>query len=132
MAYDVRDRETLLGQKLEHAGDQLLEFLWVKACGAKFRVICPEKVRPLSFEKIVPLVLLMSPLKGRMSSVHDEEDHTESEQINDLALVIVIQENLGGHVGWSATLHLIGTRTIFSLKRGSKTEINDLNVVICC
>ena len=131
MADDVSDTEALVRVELEHAGQEILEFLRVEALGLTLRigVSLPEEVGPVSREELVVVVLLVGHSEGRVTRVQNEENNTESEKIDDLSLVGLSGENLRGHVAWSTDDGFVGARTVASLKRASEAEINNLYVV---
>mmetsp|Transcript_18364 Transcript_18364/g.21664 ORF Transcript_18364/g.21664 Transcript_18364/m.21664 type:complete len:226 (-) Transcript_18364:25-702(-) len=65
-----------------------------------------------------------------MARSHDEEDDTEGEQVDDLALVGLLGDDFGSHVAGSADLGTVDTGAIAALKRASKAEVDDLDVVV--
>jgi len=132
VANDVSDAETLMGVELKHAGDQILEIFGVEVgrLASGVGVGLPEEVGPVGSEKLVVLVVLGSHGEGRVARVQDEEDHTEGEKINNLALVRLLQDNLGGHVALSANDGAVSARAVTSLKRAGKAEIDNFDVVV--
>ena len=89
MADNVSYAESLGREKLQHAGDKALEIIRVESCwlAVGVRMSLPEQVKPISGDQLVETVIFAGHVKGSVTRVQDEEDHSEGEQIDNLALV---------------------------------------------
>ena len=128
---DISDAETLVRVELEHASDQILELLRVEALGLALGVgvSLPEEVRSVGGEEFVVVVLFVGHAEGRVSGVEDEENDTEGEKIDNLALVRLAGKDLRSHVAWGTNHGPVGARSVASLKRASEAEIDDFDVI---
>jgi hypothetical protein len=128
---DISDAETLVRVELKHAGDQILELLGVEALGLALgvRVSLPEEVRSVGGEELVVVILFVGHAEGRVSRVKDEKNNTKSEKIDNLALIWLAGKDLRSHVTWGTDHGLVGAGTITSLKRASKAEIDNFDVI---
>ena len=128
---DISDAETLVRVELEHASDQILELLRVEALGLALGVgvSLPEEVRSVGGEEFVVVVLFVGHAEGRVSGVEDEENDTEGEKIDNLALVRLAGKDLRSHVAWGTDHGPVGARSVASLKRASEAEIDDFDVI---
>ena len=130
VGHDIGDGQALMGMEVKHGSDQVLELLVEEAFRAAVGVRSPELLRAVRCNQLVVRILHVSHVEGRMTGIQDEEDDAKGEQIDNLALVRLLQDNLGGHVALSANDGAVGTRAIASLKRAGKAEIDNLDVVV--
>lgn len=131
VANDVGNAEALVGVELEHASDQVLEFLGVEAFGLALRVgvSLPEEVGSVRGEQLVVVVLLVGHAEGWVSRIEDEENDAKGKQVNDLTLVWLLGQNLRSHVAWRADLRSVGAGAVATFKWASEAEVDDLNVI---
>lgn len=78
---NISHRQSLARDQLEHAGEQIAEFL-VEATLAVTRVRAPENVRTVSRDELVEAILGYSLAERRMSGHHDEQNDTDGEEID--------------------------------------------------
>jgi hypothetical protein len=130
VANDISHRETLVGQKLKHVCNKVLKFFREKVLGLSVRVSLPEKVSPVSSEKLVVRIAPFSMVEWRVTCVKDEKNDTESEQVDYVALVGNTLVNLRSHVALSAEHSFEETSTIATFNRCRKSEVSNLDVVI--
>lgn len=100
MTNNVSNAESLVRVELQHACDEVLEVISVESnwLAVGVRVGLPEQVGPVGGDQLVVLVLFVGHAEGRVTRVQDEEDNSECEQIDNLALVSLFQKNFRGHV----------------------------------
>jgi len=94
---DVGDGEALMGVKVKHGSHQVLELLVEEAFRLAVLMGCPELLRSICCNQFVVGIFHVCHVEGRMASVENEENHTESKQINYLSLVRLLSVNFWGH-----------------------------------
>ncbi len=97
VCHDIRDREALVGVEVEHSGHQVLELLVEEAFRLALLVQSPELLAAIRGDQLVMRIFHVSHVEGRMAGIQDEEDDTEGEQIDNLALVRLLGVNLRSH-----------------------------------
>ena len=80
-------------------------------------------------DQLVEWVLVVGSLKGRISSVHHEEDDTKSEHIDDLWLVWPLEQELWGHVAHCADEAAREAGAFGATRRARKAKICDFEIV---
>lgn len=125
---DIHQSESHVGAVLQHVGNQVLELLPKEVLRLIAAVVLPEEICPVCDQQLVVGVVLVSLLKWRMSSVHDEQDDAESEQINLITLVLIFSDQFRRHVGNCTELSVQVTAAITALQRRCETEVCNLNI----
>ena len=119
--------------ELQHAGDQILKVIRVVALtfALRLRMRLPEQVRPVGSEKVVIAIIFASLGQERwVAGAHDEENDTEGEKIDDLALIRHLGDNFRSHVARRADLRTVDARAITTLKRAGEAEIYNLDIEV--
>ena len=92
---------------------------------------CPEIAPPVLSNELVDLVLVASGAEWRhATSLHDEKDDAQGEQIDDLAFVLLAPNQLWGHVAGRSDTCLIHTIAFGAFKRANKSVVDDLQTVL--
>ena len=127
MSDDISGAKALVRVNMQHVAHQVLEIFGVEALGLTLRMLLPKEVRSIGSDEFVKGIIFFSHVKGRVSRVEDEENHTEGEHINNLALIWLVSKDLGGHVACGTKIGPVDAGAIASLKRTSKTEIDNFD-----
>jgi len=90
----------------------------------------PELIGLIAVEPLVMDVSWLSLSEWRVTSMHDEEDDSQGEEVSLLSRICFASVQLWGHVGLSAELGLEVALTVASSKRGCEPEVSDFYVVI--
>lgn len=99
------DFNPLSGIKSNHSNEEILETLREEINSSFSRVGFPENIIFLLFYDLVVGIVWCCLLEGRISSVHDEENHSSSENITTFSFVFFCWY-LGGHIAFSTKLSM--------------------------
>ena len=81
---------------------------------------CPKNVLSIQANGFIMTVILFGNFKGLHARVHDEDDHSECEDVRHDGLVLVAQKNFRRHVTFRADSITLFTQTPI-LKSGEWT-----------
>jgi len=81
----------------EHGGDQVLELLVEEVLFLASGVGGPELIGFVGRDQLVVGVLHVSHVERWVTSIHNEEDNAEGEQVDDLGLVGLACVDFGRH-----------------------------------
>lgn len=84
--------------ELEHACYQVFELFSEEAWLVSLDVEFPEEVSPVCCQQLIERVRGICLCEGWMLGIQDEEDHTECEQINNMALIWLTIQDFWCHV----------------------------------
>ena len=93
-------------------------------------MLLPEEIKSIEADVLIIVVLLVSSLEGRMSSVHDEQDDSERKDVSDMALVWHVCQYFRCHIAWRTNLVLAEASSIFTTNLACKSEIDNFDVKI--
>ena len=102
MEDDVREGKSLEGLEGEHAWYKVFEGFAERALSMVSLMQAPELAIVAAANVLVVWVFLCSFLERERSSLHDEEDDADSEQVYDLTLEGYAQVNFRSHVALRA------------------------------
>lgn len=125
---DVGHRQALMGVKLEHACNEVLELVREEPWFVALTVHFPEQVSPVGGQQFVERVAGRSLGEGRVLRVQNEENHSEGEDVHNMALVGLAIQNFGSHVRSCTDQRAAVTIFLAALNLDCKTEVNDLGV----
>ena len=114
----------------KHVGHQVDEFIREEAFRVHLLVGLPEDVGSLLEDVLEVGVFRVCLVKRRMTSIHDEQDDADGEQIDLVALVLFLVTDFGGHVAGRAQIRVQRTLAVTAHDGRGKAEINDLQVVL--
>ena len=133
MADDVCHEWALLRIEVDHGGDEVLEVvrIEIRVIGMVLLPRFPEQVGTVLNDELVERILLARHLvEWLMLAAHAEKNDSEGEQVTGLALVLVVVENLWGHVHWGADFRRVEACSLSSGDVGCKTEVDDFHVEV--
>jgi hypothetical protein len=125
---DISHTETLVGSSLQHVGNEIFEGFAEEAGLLTIRVVFPEEISAVSRQQFVVGVIRVCHVEWWVTSIQNEQDNTEGEEIDNVTLVRLFQENLRGHVGLGSEDSVEVATSVTALDRGSETKISDFNV----
>lgn len=94
---DVWDRQSLMWVEVQHSCDQVLELLIKEAIWLAVGVSRPELLRAVRSDQLIVRILQVGHVERWMTGIQDEENDSEGEKINDLALIGLLGVDLGCH-----------------------------------
>lgn len=118
---------------LEHADDQVLEFLREIVCTVRLvlRVSTPESGRfTLGDSSVERVLICLSRVERRSLGDHDEKNDAESEQVDGLASVGLSVVDLRCHIVLGAESGRQESRAVSTFQRTSKAEVRDLKIIV--
>lgn len=130
MADDLSQRHAISGLIRKHDGHHVNKFFREESWLMCLLVSFPEQVLPIAMEKSVKRITWGCLIERWVSCVHDEQDYTNSKQIDFLTLVRWRMRHLGCLVALGAHSSLQTALSIASFHGCCKTEINDPQIVI--
>ena len=90
-------------------------------------MVLPEQVRPVSNDFLVKLVVSgIGSVERWVSSNHNEQNHSRSEQIHLVSMVGLSHDDLRSHISKGSQSCLEGEITALSAHRGGKAEVGNL------
>ena len=93
-------------------------------------MLLPEEIKSIETDILIIAIIFVCSLEGRMSSVHDEQDDSEREDVSDMALVWLVRQDFRCHIGWRTNLGLAEARSISTTDLACKSEIDNFHVKI--
>ena len=90
----------------------------------------PEQVGSVGLQELVVAIVFTCLRKRRVAGAHDKENDAEGEQVDNLALIRQLGDNLRGHVSRRADLRAINARTIAALNSAGEPEIDNLDIEV--
>lgn len=114
----------------EHGGDQVLELLVEEVLFLASGVGGPELIGFVGRDQLVVGVLHVSHVERWVTSIHNEEDNAEGEQVDDLGLVGLACVDFGRHEAKRANDAAVDAGAVAALDGARKAEIDDLDVVV--
>lgn len=113
---------------LKHVGDEIFEVLTEEAITLRFCVVLPEQIGSVGHQQLVMGVGRVGLGEWRVTSIQNEQDDTEGEQINLVTLVGLVHNQLGSHVGNCSQAGVEIAGTVTTSHRCSETEVSNLDV----
>jgi len=129
VGHDVGDGEALVRVEVEHGGDQVLELLVEEAFGFPIGVSRPELLGAVRGDQLVVRVFQVGHVEGWVTRVQHEEDDSEGEQVNDLALVRLLGMDLWGHEAEGSDDAAVHAVACAAFDGAGEAEIDHLHVV---
>ena len=90
----------------------------------------PENVGSVASDAFVVWIIGLGRGEGRMLGDHDEEYHARREQVSLLALVRLVEVDLGRHIIECAQLSVQISASIAALNRSSESKISNFKIKI--
>ena len=126
----ISKRESLVGKRLKHACNQVLELLCEEAGLVSVSVDIPETVRLVSIKPSILWVFDICLPERSVSSIHHEKDHTKCKKINDVALIWYVIKDFWCEETLCANSSFAEPWAISSFNFGCKSKVNDLAIIL--
>ena len=130
MTDNVGDRKALVRMQLQHARNQVFEFLRVETFSLSAGVASPEEIGAVSCNQLVVGVVVGGLFERRMTGVKDKENDAKSEQIGNLTLIGLSLEDFGAHVTGSSNEGRIVARSVTTFERAGESKVHNFDVVV--
>jgi hypothetical protein len=125
---DVGEGQAGIRVQLQHIGNQIFELFSIEFRLLVLLMLLPENISfALSDESVVG-ICWVGGVEWRVTRVQDEENDSESEQINVVSLVELLCNQLRGHVRSSSEDGSQETRTVLALDICSETKIREPDI----
>lgn len=130
VANNIGSGETLAGNYLEHACQERNK-LFREASLFVTGMRSPEDISAVSRDEFIKAIIGNSLGEWRMAGNHDEQDYTNSKEVNSLSLVGFLDVDFRSHVGLSSELSEELSSSTTSSDRSSKAKVCDFRVKLC-
>ncbi len=98
MTNDISKTRSRVRVELKHIGNQVLELFREESRRFVVLMLFPEEVSSVSDKQLVVWVLHVSLVEWGMSSKQDEQNDAKCEQVDHVALVVLLLNQFWGHV----------------------------------
>ena len=118
-----------MGVEVQHSCDKVFELFVEEAIGLAVLVSGPELCGAVRRQQLVVRVVNCRAIERWVTCVQNEEDDSEGEEVDNLALVGLLSVNLRSHEAERADVGSVHAGVFAAFDGASKTKVDDFDVV---